>query len=100
MPQEDTTFYVVQTLDWFLRKDFTYSRAPSQNYVKRSFIDSKEATNNVVSRESTFHKEIWRMVWYKACVLAALKKERDFARHLRSQRLHNDQRFLGDWGNT
>lgn len=54
MPKEDTTFYVVQPLDWFLRKNFKNSRALSQNYVKRSFIDSKEATNNVVSRSVNF----------------------------------------------
>jgi len=54
MPKEDTTFYVVQPFDWFLRKNFKNSRASSQNYVKRSFIDSKEATNNVVSRSVNF----------------------------------------------
>ena len=78
MPKEDTTFYVVQTLDWFSRKDFTNPRAPSQNYVKRSFMDSKEATNNVVSGSVIFPKGIWKMVWYKAYVLAAIKSKEVF----------------------
>lgn len=54
MLKEDTTYYVVKTLDWFLRKDFTNPRALSQNYVKRSFIDYKEATNNVVYHSVNF----------------------------------------------
>lgn len=54
MLKEDTTFYVVQPLDWFLRNNFKNSRARSQNYVKRSFLHSKKVTNNVVSSSVNF----------------------------------------------